>query len=130
MRRYFLLQLLAPLCFALQKKGKSSKVAQVVFLEVSCHRTQDDVALDGKLLLQSERPVKRLQLRIDFFSGDKQLISSKRGEVSEEEMKAGDESEFHMRVSHPPASVYYSLRAEDHDGRELSVERAGPFPIE
>jgi hypothetical protein len=130
MRRYFLLQLLAPLCVALQKKGKSQRLPEVVILEVSCHRTEGDVMLDGKLMVQSEKPVRRLQLRIDFFGSDKQLISSKRGEVSEDELKAGDESEFHMRVSHPPRCVYFSLRAEDKNGRELSVEKAGPFPIE
>ena len=130
MRRYFLLQMLASLCAAMQKKGKSPKPPDVRVVEVSCVRIENEVSVDGKLVVESVRSINKLQLMIDFINSDRQVLTTRRGEVTEEKLETGDESEFHMRVATPPRSIYFAIRAEDGDGRDLRVENEGPFEIE
>lgn len=130
MFRRSVLLTLASLCFAAPKKGKQAKGPEVVVLEVLCKRAEGDVAVDGRVRVATEKPVKKLNLLIDFLGSDKQLLQTKRGEVDSELLSPGEESEFHLRVSDPVRAVLYSIRAEDGDGRELRIEKSGPFPIE
>ncbi|MBI4902087.1 MAG: hypothetical protein HY820_00525 [Acidobacteria bacterium] len=118
---------LAPLCVAMQKKGKPP---EVVILEIICRRSGVDVVVDGRLKIGPERPVKKLQLLIDFLGADHQLLQTKRGEVNDDVLQKGEEAEFHMRVTDPIRAVEYSIRAEEGDGRELRVDRTGRYPIE
>lgn len=127
MRRYFLFQMLASLCFAMQKKGKPPDVRVV---QASCVRLEVDVAVDGKLVVESARTLQMLQLVIDFLDSDRQLLTSKRGVVSEDPLERGDEPEFHLRVAGPARAVYFRIRAEETEGRDLRVENEGPFAIE
>jgi len=122
--------MLASLCFAWQKKGKSPKLAEVAVVEINCHRADGDVHVDGKLKAQTNKPIQKLQLLVDFLGSDKQLLETKRGPVDTELLEPGEETEFHLRVSDPVRAVLYTIRAEDGDGRDLRVEKAGPFPIE
>lgn len=128
-RRYALL-LLASLCAAAPRKGKpKGKGAEVSVLQIVCRRAGGDVSVDGRLKA-GEKSIKKLSLFVDFLGTDKQLLQTKRGEVDEEMLQPGDEAEFHMRVVDPVRAVLYSIRAEDGDGRDLRLDKAGPFPIE
>lgn len=130
MRRVLALLMLASLCFAWQKKGKSPKLPELAVLEITCHRADGDVHVDGRLKVQTTKPVQKLQLLVDFLGSDKQLLQTKRGPVDSELLEPGEETEFHLRVSDPVRAVMYTIRAEDGEGRDLRVEKAGPFPIE
>lgn len=131
MRRYFLMQLLAPLlCASMQKKGKQPKPADVRILAVSGYRVEGEVSIDGKLLVESSRPLRKLRLLIDFINTDRQVVTTKRGEVSEGELEAGDESEFQLRVTTPPGAISFTIRAEDAHKQDLRVESEGPYDIE
>ncbi len=114
----------------MQKKGKQSKPTDLRILDATCFRTEGIASVDGKLIVESTRPVQKLQLILDFLNSDRQLLSTKRGEVTEEKLETGEESEFHMQVPTPPRAVYFSIRAEDGGGRDLRVENDGPFEIE
>ncbi|MBL8235087.1 MAG: hypothetical protein JNL98_41680 [Bryobacterales bacterium] len=130
MRRLLALLMLASLCFAWQKKGKQPKLPEVAVMEITCHRSTGDVHVDGRLKIQSTKPIRKLQLLVDFLGSDKQLLQTKRGPVDSDFLEPGDETEFHLRVSDPVRAVLYTIRAEDGDGRDLRVEKPGPFPIE
>lgn len=114
----------------MQKKGKSPKPPEVTILEINVHRVESDVVVDGRLQVGPERSLKKLQLLIDFLGSDHQLLQSKRGEVDDGVLQKGEEAEFHLRVTDPTRAVEYTLRAEEGDGRELRVDKAGPYPIE
>ena len=104
---------------------------EVVVLEATCLRSGDgDVAVDGRLKIQGTKTITKLNLLIDFLGSDKQLLQTKRGLVEENDLKPGDEADFHMRIADPVRAVLYTLRAEDSDGRDYRVENPGPFPIE
>lgn len=128
MERRFAVVLLASLCAAAPRKGKG-KAAEVAVLQIVCRRASGDVAVDGRLKA-GEKPIKKLSLFVDFLGTDKQLLQTKRGEVDEEILQPGDEAEFHMRVADPVRAVLYTIRAEDGDGRDLRLDKIGPFPIE
>lgn len=127
MRRLLLILLIASLCAAWQRKGKPADIAVI---EVKCIRAQGDVALDGRLKNMMPKSITKLNLLIDFLGTDRQVLTTKRGPLDAEQLEAGEEAEFRMRVADPIRAVSFTLRAEDGDGRELRVERAGPFPIE
>lgn len=122
--------LIASLCFALQKKGKTPKPPEITILEITCRRENGDVTVDGKLKADGERSLKEVHLIVDFLGTGKQLLESKRGPVDTELLQPGDESEFHLRVADPIRAVRFTLRAEEGDGRDLRIENIGPFPIE
>jgi len=122
--------LLASLCVAFQKKGKTPKPPEILILEITCHRDNGDVTVDGKLKADGERTLKDVQLIVDFHGTGKQLLESKRGPVDSERLDPGDETEFHLRVADPIRAVGFTLRAEEGDGRDLRIENSGPFPIE
>ncbi|MCS7026348.1 MAG: hypothetical protein NZV14_16235 [Bryobacteraceae bacterium] len=130
MSRILVLLMLASLCSGWQKKGKQPKLPDVALLEITCHRSSGDIFVDGRLRVQSPKPIQKLHLVIDFLGSDKQLLQTKRGPVESEYLEPGEETEFHLRVADPVRAVLYSVRAEDGDGRDLRVEKAGPFPIE
>jgi hypothetical protein len=130
MNRWSALLLLASLCFAWQKKGKSPKPPDVSVMEASCRRFEGDVLLDGRVRITAEKPVVKLKLLFDFLGTDRQLLQTKAAVIDDETLTAGDESEFHLRVADPVRAVLFSIRAEDGSGRELNLTRAGPYPIE
>ena len=101
MRRLIVLMMLASLCVAWQKKGKGPKVPEVVVIQARCARSDGDVVVDGRLKIQGTRTITKLNLLIDFLGADKQLLQTKRGMVEENELKPGDEAEFHMRIADP-----------------------------
>ncbi len=112
----------------MQKKGKRSRASDVRIIEASCYRTEDIATIDGKLAVEAERSLNKLQLLIDFIDSDQKVLSTRRGLVTEEMLETGDESEFHMQVAATPRSVYFAIRAESGE-RELRVQNQGPFEI-
>lgn len=131
MERRFALVLLASLCAAAPKKSKpKGKGVDVAVLQITCRRGGGDVSVDGRLKVSGEKTFKKVNLFVDFLGTDKQLLQTKRGAVDEEVLQPGDETEFHLRVSDPVRAVLYSLRVEDGDGREVRIDKSGPFPIE
>ncbi len=114
------------MCAAAPRKGKPPEVA---ILQIVCRRANGDVSVDGRLKA-GPKAVKKLSLFVDFLGTDKQLLQTKRGDVEEELLQPDEEAEFHLRVSDPVRAVLYSIRVEDGDGRDLRLDKTGPFPIE
>lgn len=130
MQRLAVILMLASLCLAGQSKSKASSQSEVQVLEVTCRRQSGDVLLDGRVKNNSLKPLIKLQLLFDFLGTDRQVLTTKRGELEQETLDPGQEAEFHLRVGDPVRAVSYMMRAEDGRGRDLRVENSGPFPIE
>lgn len=128
-RRAFLLLLPGSAGLALQKR-KPPKPPEVTVLEIACHREGSDVTVDGRVQATSAKPLKGLQLFFDFLDSGGQLLTTKRGVVESELLAPGEEAEFRLRVAEPTRAVRYTLRAEDGEGRDLRLDKTGPFSIE
>jgi hypothetical protein len=121
---------LAILLCADDKKRKSAKGPEVALLEATCQRSGGRVLLDGRIRNTSGRPLQRIVLTFRFMAPGRQVIASKNGPLDEQLLEPGDEAEFHMQVPSPARAVSFDVNVEDGSGRELRLDRNGPFPID
>ena len=121
---------LAILLCAQDKKRKPSKGPEIELIEATCQRSGDRVLLDGRIRNTSDRPLQKIVLTFRFIAPGRQVIASKNGPIDELLLEPGDEAEFHMQVPSPARAVSFDVNAEEGSGRELRLDRTGPFPIE
>jgi len=109
---------------------KAKKAPDVQVLEVKCHRGEDKVALDGKVRITAERPLRGLVLEFAFLADSGDVLTTAKTEVSDEMLEKDDEPAFHAEALNPPGAIQYKITAYDHAARELRIGNAGPFVIE
>jgi hypothetical protein len=103
----------------------------VQVLEARARRVEEGkVAVDGRVKVTSEKPLKGLVIVFDFLSTEGETLTSQKVQVEEDVLARGEESSFHAATLNPPGSVRFRLRAFDTADRELRVANAGPFTIE
>jgi hypothetical protein len=120
---------LAILLSAEDKKRKPSKGPEIELIEATCQRSSGRVLLDGQIRNTSGRPLRKIVLTFKFIAPGGQVIASKNGALDEPLLEPGDEAEFHMQVPSPARAVSFDVNIEA-SGRELRLDRSGPFPIE
>jgi hypothetical protein len=132
--RAFLLGAFIILCavaaFAASQKKQQKKPPDVTVLESTVRRETDRLALDGRVRITGEKPLRGLVMVFDFFSVEGDPVSSARAEVTEDELAPGGEATFHGAAGDPVRAVRYKLRAFDAFEKELRIENAGPFTVE
>lgn len=103
----------------------------VQVLEAKARRVEEGkVAVDGRVKVTGEKPVKGLVVVFDFLSTEGDTLTSQKIQVDEEELDRGEESTFHAATMNPPGAVRFRLRAFDGSDRQLRLGNAGPFTIE
>jgi hypothetical protein len=129
-RRAAWILLFAVLAFG-QKKGKEAKPPEVELLEATAHRQEGNVIVDAKVKNVGDKPIKSLQLIIDFVAPDhKQVITTKRGGIEAEMLNPGEEADFRAQIEDPSRATEFQMSFEDGNGKYLRAEKTGPFPIE
>jgi len=113
-----------------QKKRRSSKDPDLKVLEVTAHRTEKMINLDGRVQNCGEKTLKGVVLLFDFMAPDQQVITTQKGALTEEEFEPGQESSFHLELADHARAVEYRISAVNEGERDLRVENSGPFPIE
>jgi hypothetical protein len=109
---------------------KKHKPPDLEILQASARRGETNVAVDGRVRNTGPRPIKELTLVFDFIDRDNLVLTSERGQIDEEVLEPGQEAAFHMEVTDPPRSIQFRISAQDGSGRELTLAKSGPFPIE
>jgi hypothetical protein len=109
------------------QKGKAKGDVQI--LEAKGRRSEDQVVVDGRIRVTSDKPIKGLVLAFDFLSDDGDVLTTEKDQYSEDVLKNGDELPFHVETMNPPGSIRYKIRAFDTVERELRVIADGPYII-
>ena len=122
--------MLASLSFPQDKKRKPPKPPDVLILQIAARRDNGIISIDGRLRNPSEKPIQGMILLIDFFSSDKVLLTTKKGPVESELVESNGESDFRLEVSDQGRAITIRVNAEDANGRDLRVEKGGPYVIE
>jgi hypothetical protein len=130
MKRLLLLSAVLCLCLVGADKEKEKKSADVEILEVTAHRQEGRISLDGRLLGHRSRPIQGLVLLFDFLSSSGGVITTQKYPTGEPILASGDEISFRAQLRDAPRAVRYRLNAEDFQGHELRVGNAGSFDIE
>lgn len=111
-------------------KKKKQKPPDLEVVETSVHRTAETVVLSGRVRNSGEKPIRGLILLFDFMAPGRQVVTTQKAPIDEEMLDPGKESTFRFETNDPPRSVEIQLNAQDASGRDLRVEKPGPYPIE
>ena len=114
-----------------QKKGKEGKPPEVELLEATAHRQEGIISIDARVKNCGEKPIKTLQIIIDFIAPDhKQVITTKRGSIEAEVLDPGEEAGFHAQIEDPSRATEFQISFEDGGAKYLRAAKTGPFPID
>jgi hypothetical protein len=116
------------LAAAAPQKGK--KAADVEILETKAIREIGKITMDGKVRVTAEKPLHGLVIVFDFRSPEKEVVTSQKAEIDDENMDTGKEGVFHSEMADSARAVRYTVRAFDSHEKELRVANPGPYPIE
>ena len=110
---------------------KKPKPPEVEIVQISAHRREDLVLIDGKFKNVSDKPIRRLRYIVDFLATDnKQILTTRNSEIDDDLLDPGAEAEVHGQIESPAGAVSVNIHFEDAGKRELRAARTGPFPIE
>ena len=108
----------------------ADKKTDIEVMEVSAHRGESRISLEGRIRNSGEKPLKQVILYFHFMAPGRQVVTSQKSPLDEELFEPGQESSFHVELNAPPRSVEFSIDAKTAIGRELRVGKPGPYPIE
>lgn len=108
----------------------AAKKPDVEVLDVKCRRGEQKVTVDGKVRINSEKPLRGLVLEFAFLSDSGEVLTTEKTEVTDETLQKDDEQPFHAETLNPPGAIQYKIRVFTGGDRELRVGNAGPFVIE
>ena len=126
------LWIIAVLClalFAATAQQRSGKPGDVRILETKAVRDGAKISVDGKVRV-GDKSLRGLVIIFDFRSPEKEVVTSQRAVIDEENLEPGREGVFHSEMADSARAVRYTLRAFDAHDRELRVANPGPYPIE
>ncbi len=130
-RATWMLCLILPLVAFGQKKAKEGKPPEVELLEATAHRQEGTVTVDAHVKNCGEKPIKVLNLVIDFIASDhKQVITTKRGRIDADTLEPGEEADFRAQIEDPSRATEFQINFEDGGGKDLRAIKTGPFPID
>jgi len=129
-RALWLLVALAPLWCVGAQKRKAPRPPEVRVIEVTAHRSEGLITVDGRVANCGLKPIVKLTLVFHFRTTDRQVITTQRGVVEQGELAPGEESEFHWQMRDHARAVDFTIEAVDGPGRDFLVENPGPYPVE
>ena len=125
------LLLMATLLPAAAKKGKSPKPPEVTLLGFEARRVDENIEIDGMVRVnQVEKPLVKLQLKLEFFAPGKQLMSRQNIEIAEELLEEGDEVPFYVACRDMARVVHIMVEFRSKNKMFLRLENPGPYAIE
>jgi hypothetical protein len=119
---------LALFAAAAQQKGK--KPADVQILETKAVRDGAKIKVDGKVRVTGEKSLHGLVIIFDFRSPEKEVVTSQKAGIDEDNMETGQEGVFRSEMADSARAVRYTVRAFDMHEKELRVANPGPYPVE
>src|SRR5688500_18478753 len=87
-----LLVFLVPVAIA-QKKQPQPKPAEIEVVETAARREDNRLTVDARLRNTGERPARKLVVIFEVLDSDKNVLTRQKGEIEEEELEPGEESE-------------------------------------
>lgn len=107
-----------------------AKTGDIDIVEVTAHRGDDMIEIDGRLRNTSEKTIHGLVLSFDFTASDGSVMTTQQAPVDEANLAAGSEAPFHMQLNNPPRAVNFKVSAINDSKRGLRVTHGGPFAID
>jgi hypothetical protein len=109
---------------------QKAKTGDIDILEVTAHRSEEMIEIDGRVRNTSDKTIHGLTLSFDFTASDGSVMTTQTAPVDEENLAPGEEAPFHMQLNNPPRAVKFKVSAVTDSKRGLRVTRGGPFAID
>ncbi|MBI2681289.1 MAG: hypothetical protein HYX25_09830 [Candidatus Solibacter usitatus] len=109
---------------------QKAKTGDIDILEVTAQRGDDMIEIDGRVRNTSDKTIRGLTLSFDFTAPDGSVMTTQTAPVDEENLAAGKEAPFHMKLSNPARAVRFKVSALTESKRRLRVTNGGPFAID
>ena len=113
-----------------QKRRKGPKPPELEVVEVSAHRVEGRIALDGRVRNTGDKPIQGLVLIFDFLAPGSAVITTQKHALEVESLAPGAESTFSVQMQDHNRAVRYQVSAVDQGERDLRVTKPGPYLIE
>jgi hypothetical protein len=109
---------------------KQKKAPDVNIVETKAVREQTKITVDGKVKCTAEKALKGLIIVFDFRSPEKEVVTSQKTTIEEDNMEPGKDGVFHAEMVDAVRAVAYTIRAFDGHEKELRVSNPGPYIVE
>src|ERR1039457_1922017 len=117
--RVLTIALLCLSSFAATAQQKAKKAADVQILETKAVRELTKISVDGKIRVIGDKPLHGLVIIFDFRSPEKEVVTSQKAVIDEDNLEAGHEGVFHSEMPDSARAVRYTVRAFDIHEKEL-----------
>jgi hypothetical protein len=109
---------------------KQKRPPDVEILETKAVRETTKITVDGRVKATAEKPLRGLVIVFDFRSPEKEVVTSQKTVIQEENMEPGRDGVFHAEMVDAARAVNYTIRAFDVHDKELRVANPGPYIVE
>jgi hypothetical protein len=109
---------------------KQKKPPDVEIVETKAVRDTTKITVDGKVKATAEKPLHGLVIVFDFRSPEKEVVTSQKTVIQEDNMGTGSDGAFHAEMVDAVRAVNYTIRAFDIHEKELRVANPGPYVVE
>jgi hypothetical protein len=109
---------------------KQKKPPDVNIVETKAVREQTKITVDGRVKVTAEKTLRGLIIVFDFRSPEKEVVTSQKTTIQEENMEPGKDGVFHAEMVDAVRAVAYTIRAFDLHEKELRVANPGPYIVE
>ena len=115
-----------------RKKQQAAGGPTVKVVEIAVHRSSADrlIAIDGRIVNSGQKAIRGLVLIFEVTGMDGQVVSRQRGQVEEDPLSPGEESEFHWQMDDHGSAAEIGIRGVARGDEQVKVEKPGPYPIE
>jgi hypothetical protein len=88
---------------------QKAKTGEIDIVEVTAHRGDDMIEIDGRVRNTSDKTILGLTLSFDFTASDGSVMTTQTAPVDEETLAAGEEAAFHLQLNNPPRAVNFKV---------------------
>src|ERR1700690_1584638 len=78
---------------------QKAKTGDIGIVEVTAHRGDDMIEIDGRVRNTSDKTIHRVVLSFDFTAPDGSVMTTQTAPVDEEDLAPGEEAPFHLQLN-------------------------------
>src|SRR6516225_4014372 len=108
---------------------KPKKPPDVEVVETKAVRDATKITVDGRVKATAEKPLRGLVIVFDFRSPEKEVVTSQKTVIQEDNMENGSDGSFHAEMMDAVRAVNYTIRAFDIHEKQLRVANPGPYIV-
>lgn len=104
--------------------------AELTVVEIQARHDGSVIQIDGRVKNVGQRRAGSVTLIVHVLAPGRQTLETREGPLDEDTVEPGEDALFSFETPFPARAIEVRLEAKDSAGRELRLNRAGPYRIE